>query len=134
MQQEELFPDGLFGRTSSELCLAEKVTTLRQSSKKWLTSGAVTLNGPCWTRSSSESPKNVAACSSSLNSITQNRAETQDKYLLSEKAVRGIYQRETTSVSTGPTDETTIGNKTLHHRSKQSPLSALLEKWFRLDD
>lgn len=134
MQQQELFPDGLSGRTWSELCLAEMVTTLRQSSKKWLTSGLITLNGQCWTRSSSESPKNVAACSSSLNFITQDSANTQDKYLLSEKSVRGIHERETTSVSTGPTDGTTIGNKTLHHHSKQSALSALLEKWFHLED
>ena len=93
MQQETLFPDGLSGRTSSELCLAEMVTTLRQSSKKWLTSGAVTLNGQSWTRSSSESPKGVVECSSSLGLLLQNPGEVAPKYLLSGKAAQGILRR-----------------------------------------
>ena len=93
MQQQELFPDGQFGRTSSEPCLVEAVTTLRQSSKKWQGWGRVSLNGQSSTHSSSESPNGVDECSSSLALILQSQNEVAPKYLLSGKAAEGILRR-----------------------------------------
>ena len=93
MQQEELFPDGQSGRTSSELCPAGTVTTLRQSSKKWLGWGRVSLNGQSLTHSSSESPKGVDECSSSLALILQQPTDVASKYFLSAKAAEGILRR-----------------------------------------
>lgn len=93
MQQETLFPDTPFGKTSSGHCPATTVTTLRQSSGKWQTWGLITSNGVCLTHSSSESPKGVDACSSSLASILQPANEVDGKYSLSVKAAQGILRR-----------------------------------------
>jgi len=93
MQRETLFPDTPSGRTYQGLSIQETVTTLRQSSKKWQTSGLVTLSGIAWMRSSSESPNGVDECSSSLSLILQSSAEVDNRYLLSGKAAEGILRR-----------------------------------------
>jgi hypothetical protein len=93
MQQPELALDGLYGKTYQELSLAEQVTTLRQSSKKWQTWGQVSLNGQPWMRSSSEYPNVEEEFSSSLVSILQSPTEVADRYLLSPKAAEGILRR-----------------------------------------
>ena len=93
MQQPELALDGLYGKTSQELSLAEQVTTLKQSSKKWQTWGQVSLNGQPWMRSSSEYPNVEGEFSSSLALILQSPTEVADRYLLSPKAAEGILRR-----------------------------------------
>ena len=93
MQPETLFQDWSSGRTSQERSVQAAVTTLRQSSKKWGTSGVVTLNGTAWMRSSSESPNGVDECSSSLSLILQSQTEVDSRYLLSGKAAQGILRR-----------------------------------------
>ena len=94
--QLEMFPqDGLFGKMSQEPSQVTTVTTLRQSSKKWLTSGVIMSNGIAWTRSSSESPNGVDGCSSSLASILQSSVEVEKRYYLSAKAAEGILRRAT---------------------------------------
>lgn len=93
MQHKTLFPDGQSGRTYQGLSIQETVTTLRQSSKKWQTSGVITSNGIAWMRSSSESPNGVDECSSSLALILQSSTEVDEKYCLSAKAAEGILRR-----------------------------------------
>ena len=94
--QLEMFPqDGLSGKMSQEPSQVTTVTTLRLSSKKWLTSGVITSNGIAWTRSSLESPNGVEECSSSLASILQSSQEVDKRYYLSAKAAEGILRRAT---------------------------------------
>jgi len=93
MQLEMFSQNGLSGKMSQEPSAVTTVTTLRQSSKKWLTSGVITSNGTAWMRSSSESPNGVDECSSSLASILQSSTEVGKKFYLSAKAAEGILRR-----------------------------------------
>lgn len=63
--------------------------TLLLSSKRWLTSGRVTLRGESWTAASSESPSVAVECS--LSRILEANAPS--KYWLSPKACAGILRR-----------------------------------------
>ena len=109
------------GKTYPEPCQVTAVTTLRQSSGKWLTWGAITWNGLSSTHSSSESPNGVDECSSSLSLILQSPQNVHPKYLLSEKAVQGIAKREKETLLrfTGPMATTTNGKPMSHHPSNK---------------
>ena len=77
------------GKTSQELSPATVAETLLLSSKRWLTSGRVTLRGESWTAASSESPSVAVECS--LSRILEANAPS--KYWLSPKACAGILRR-----------------------------------------
>lgn len=93
MQQQENFQDGLFGKTSSERSIAEEVTTLRQSSGKWLSWGRITLNGASSTLNSSEYPKIDDGYSLWPDFHLQDVNTVPQKYFLSQKAADGIIRR-----------------------------------------
>lgn len=78
-----------FGKTSPESSPATVAETLLSSSKKWSTSGRVTLRGESWTAASSELPSVAAECS--LSQILE--ANAPGKYFLSPKACAGILRR-----------------------------------------
>ena len=84
---------GLFGRTSQEPYLPIMVPTSGKSSTKWMKQGRVSRSGPCWMHNTSESPKGVDECSSSLALILQSPQDVPTKYLLSAKAAEGILRR-----------------------------------------
>ncbi len=77
------------GKTSQEPSPATVAETLLLSSKRWLTSGRVTLRGESWTAASSESPSVAVECS--LSRILEANAPS--KYWLSPKACAGILRR-----------------------------------------
>lgn len=81
--------DGSSWRTSPDFSHLIREETSPLSSLHWPTQGLVTLNGECWTRSSSESPN--AAAESSLSQVLTPRPEA--RYLLSGKAAAGILAR-----------------------------------------
>lgn len=63
--------------------------TLLSSSKRWSTSGRVTLRGECWTRKGLEYPSDVGDVS--LSQILE--ANVPRKYWLSARAAIGILKR-----------------------------------------
>lgn len=77
------------GKTSPAPSPAIKAETLLLSSKRWQTSGRLTLRGESWTAASSESPSVVVECS--LSQILEANAPS--KYWLSPKACAGILRR-----------------------------------------
>ncbi len=83
----------LFGRMSQEHSLATTVQTLKQFSASWQTAGVITWNGQSWMHSSSECPKGVEECSSSLSLILESPKDVMDKYSLSPKAAEGVLRR-----------------------------------------
>lgn len=79
----------LSGRTSRERCRAKRVELSSNCSTKWMTSG-MGIHGVCWTRNSSEYPKDADVC------FLSDVLETQDvpqKYFLSATACAGILRR-----------------------------------------
>lgn len=77
------------GKTFPEPSPAIKAETLLLSSKRWQTSGRLTLRGESWTAASSESPNAAVECS--LSQILEANAPS--KYWLSPKACAGILRR-----------------------------------------
>jgi hypothetical protein len=93
MQQETLFPDGLYGRMFPEPSHLIKGLTSAQSSMKWQTSGLWLSSGIASMHSSSESPNDEGEYSSSLASILVSPSEVDSKFYLSPKAAEGILRR-----------------------------------------
>lgn len=73
--------------------LPTEVKTLVSSSMNWHNSGRWRSNGECWMHSTSESPSDGGACSSSLSSILQPPSDVPTRYYLSAKAAEGILRR-----------------------------------------
>ena len=83
-----------FGKTSPEPCQATKEPTSVSSSQVWLTSGRLHKSTPCWTRNTSEAPRNdEEEYFSSLSSILQPAKDVPTRYYLSSKAAEGILRR-----------------------------------------
>ena len=96
MQQMEFFPESPSGKMSQAHSAATEEQTSTLFSQRWMTSGHWANGGMCWTRSISESPKDVAECSSSLSLILQSsHGSGMEKYFLSAKAAEGILRRAT---------------------------------------
>ena len=93
MQQEELFPEQLSGKTSQAPSVAIREQTSGSSSMKWRNVGRWSLNGPSWMRDGSESPNDDDASSSSLSSILLSLDGVDPKYFLSPRAATGILRR-----------------------------------------
>jgi hypothetical protein len=60
---------------------------------KWLKQGRISKSTLSWTLSTSESPNDGGACSSSLALILQHPNDVQARYYLSPKACEGILRR-----------------------------------------
>ena len=83
-----------YGKTSQEPCQATKEPTSVSSSQVWLTSGRLHKNTPCWTRNTSEAPRNdEEEYFSYLSSILQPAKDVPTRYYLSSKAAEGILRR-----------------------------------------
>lgn len=79
----------LSGRTSRERCRAKRVELSSNCSTKWMTSG-MGIHGVCWTRNSSEYPKDADVC---FLSDVLEVSNVPQKYFLSAKACAGILRR-----------------------------------------
>lgn len=71
------------------LASCEKDETLASSSLRWKTAGYVSRGG-CWTRATSESPRDAVECS--LSEVLE-KGSIPEKYFLSPKAASGILAR-----------------------------------------
>jgi hypothetical protein len=78
-----------FGKTCQAPSAATLAETLLLSSKRWSTSGRVTLRGECWTVASQEWLNDAEECF--LSQILEESAP--QKYWLSPKACAGILRR-----------------------------------------
>lgn len=130
MQQMDLFQSGQSGRMLLEQCPPTKVLISVKSLTRWQTQGRWSLNGSCWTASTSTSPNADAECSLSLDTILLAEDQISPRYFLSVKALNGIISREQIklSCSTDPTGNLMPSLLDIHQPSRRELLYALLMK------